>query len=175
MILEGIFQWSRQWLYLFPSRCQSIEPLSRCSFCPVDAIQFDPMKGKRNVEVPAVAGMSDHTCPRQPGSDCNILPCRANRGGLCIVNKYAENRRGMIDEELTLCHVTLVDGVLNVPLGTIDEHNGDELLRKENTPFDPVTATIVSPARQFDVSVVVEYIASCTSSEYLLGKRNSMI
>ena len=44
----------------------------------------------------------------------------------------------------------------------MDEHDGDELLRKENTRLStqlPRSATIIGPARQLDVSVVVEYIA----------------
>jgi hypothetical protein len=44
-------------------------------------MQFDPMAGRRNVEVPAVAGIpSDHAPRVSDVRDCNILPWRANEG-----------------------------------------------------------------------------------------------
>ena len=108
MILESIFQWPRQWLDSFTSRCQFVEPLSRCSLDHIDSIQFDPMAGRRNVEVPTVAGMSDTILRVSDGSDRNILPCRANTGGLRIV-------RGILCADTELEPTFSVDGQIYPP------------------------------------------------------------
>lgn len=58
MTLESILQRRGQGLYSFTSRCQFVKPLSRCGPCPIDAIEFDPMAGRRHMQVPTATNMS---------------------------------------------------------------------------------------------------------------------